>query len=134
METKGERRRHKRIPVIVETEVHILHPEDTLSRTPFQARISNITEKEARVALFDLSIRHYQKLIKDKRLQFARMFCSFPTSPDDRCCLYGRIVYFDYHGKNEKNICEIAVQFCENEDSEMLKLRQFLRHLKRPEA
>jgi len=130
MDKQGrERRKHKRIPINLEISLQIVHPEDSLGTRSFHGRVSNINERDLRVTVFDLSSAQYQKLIRDRDLRYARMSCTFPTS-ETESRLYGRILYFDYHGKSENKVCEFALQFWELDDEEKTKLKAFVEYLK----
>ena len=128
-----ERRKSKRITANLEVKIQIMHPQDTISKRSFAGRVSNMTEKEARITLFDVSSRYYQKLIKDRELRNVRMSCKFPAS-EDESRLHGRIHYLNYYGKGERNLCEIAIQFWDLEEIELARLKEFLRDLKQKPA
>jgi len=99
-------------------------PEATFTPVALLGRICDLTPKGARIRLREISEDHARRIINGPR--FCRLFCQFSTSADKPTKLFGKILNFNHQDSSESDTIYLGVDFGENEEADLQRLREFL--------
>ncbi|MBI1785024.1 hypothetical protein HYR69_07755 [Candidatus Sumerlaeota bacterium] len=118
-----DRRQLSRTRVNLQTQVQILFPEATFTPVVLNGLILDLSLEGTRINAFNLSTSDYSKIIRGPRL--CRMICTFPADQTPTR-LFGKILNFEIHGKVAEGCCLLGINFGENEEKDIARLKEFL--------